>query len=111
MKPNSRAATALLCENNQKGALETGRKEAQGCLTQLSGQCHQPAFKQRLRYAWHYSECGNSYMRLVLREPFEAGFITSPTLEARKLRPRESPSLGTQHVSGRAGRAPEPASG
>lgn len=100
MKPNSRAATILLCENNQKGALETGKKEAQGCLTQLSGQCHQPAFKQCLLYALHYSECGNFYMQLVLHEPFEVGFITSPRLEARKLRPRE-----------RAGRAPEPASG
>lgn len=41
---------------------------------------------QCLLYAWHYSKCGNFYMQLVLREPFEVGFITSPTLKVRKLR-------------------------
>lgn len=36
MKPNSQVATILLCKNNQKGALEKGKKEAlRACLTQL----------------------------------------------------------------------------
>lgn len=112
-KLNSQAATILLCKNNQKGALEKGKKEAQG-LSDLAvrGQCHQAAFMQCLLYAWHYSECGNFYLQLVLHEPFEVGFITSPTLKASKLRPRESQSISCQAaLKWQSGRAPEPASG
>lgn len=67
---------------------------------------------QCLLYAWHYSECGNFYMPLVLHEPFEVGFTPSPRLKARKLRPRESQSI-TCHTAlkWQSGRAPEPASG